>query len=275
MGRRRKFSCAQGSAERLPQVSQQLRNRLVYPKGHASSQALTAALGSNRRRTTAPALATVTPHASPKQTSHKVCHANNIAPAVQSLQYPEHPECIDEVLCADASSLHCDAAALMRLRHRLTIAIDALEEASCCLQVVRKQQAPARSASSSSSSTPRGPPTPPQPSLPISHQVSSAHLPLYSASHFCCAPSSCEFCGYGTLPQAGCLSIDQTAVAASHPACAGSAGAESICPVQGVPEAAAAAIASLEPVSAPASILGGPSSDEVRMQTPHLACRIL
>ncbi|CAK0735647.1 hypothetical protein CVIRNUC_000615 [Coccomyxa viridis] len=128
-------SAAVGPAERLPQVSQQLRNRLVYPKGHPSSQALTSALGSDK--TTAPALATIIPHASAGQTSHKV---------------------------------------------------------------VRKQHAPARSASSSRSSTPRGPPTPPQPSIPISHQ--------------------------------------------------------------GVPEAAAAAIASLEPVSAPASTLGGSSSDE-------------
>ncbi len=150
-----------------------------------------------------------------------------------------------------------------------------LSEASCCLQVVRKQHAPARSASSSRSSTPRGPPTPPQPSIPISHQVSSAHLPLNFASHSCCVPSSRKFCGYGTKPQTGCLSINHTAVAASHLASAGSAGADSMCPVQGVPEAAAAAIASLEPVSAPASTLGGSSSDEVRMQTPHLAYSIL
>ena len=75
MGRRQKLSCAQeqGPAERLPQVSQQLRNRLVYPKGHPSSQALTSALGSDK--TTAPALATIIPHASAGQTSHKVCPA--------------------------------------------------------------------------------------------------------------------------------------------------------------------------------------------------------
>ena len=48
-----------------------------------------------------------------------------------------------------------------------------------------------------------------------------------------------------------------------------------MCPVQGVPEAAAAAIASLEPLSAPAKTSGGSLDDEVRMQTPHLACSIL
>ena len=74
-----------------------------------------------------------------------------------------------------------------------------------------------------------------------------------------------------------CLSINQTAVAASHLASAGSAAgnADSVCPVQGVPEAAAAAVACLQHVSAPGSTLGSSSSDEVRMQTPHLACLIL
>ena len=122
MGRRRKFSCAQeqGPAERLPQISQQLRNRLVYPKGHASSQALTAALGSDR--TTAPAPATITSHTSAKQTAHKVCPANILAPAVQ---LSEHPECTNGPLCAFASSLPFDVVALMRLRCGLSVAMDA------------------------------------------------------------------------------------------------------------------------------------------------------
>ena len=74
MGRRQKFPCAQeqGPAERLPQVPQRFQGRLVYPKGHAITQALTAALESDTTKTTAPALATITTSASAETSSNGV-----------------------------------------------------------------------------------------------------------------------------------------------------------------------------------------------------------
>ena len=44
-----------------------------------------------------------------------------------------------------------------------------------------------------------------------------------------------------------------------------------MCCVQGLPEAAAAAIAKMQPVSSSGSASAGSSSDEVRLQLPHLA----
>ena len=168
MGRRQKLSCAQeqGPAERLPQVSQQLRNRMVYPKGHPSSQALTAALGSDSTKTTAPALATIIPHASAEQTSHKACPANNIAPAVQSAK---QPECINGVPCADASNLHCNVVALMRLQCGFSIAMDAVigimlpaggAQAACARQecIIFKIQHTARPSHPATAQPPHQPP---------------------------------------------------------------------------------------------------------------------
>ena len=73
-----RFAQVQAPAERLPQITQQLRNRLVFPEGRAITQALEAAQGNNKTQNAAPAPAIIASNA--KQALKKVCFAHKFAP---------------------------------------------------------------------------------------------------------------------------------------------------------------------------------------------------
>ena len=104
--------------------------------------------------------------------------------------------------------------------------------------------------------------------------VSSARLPQYIAVLSCVCACILQVMLPWRLP-ASWLSVSWSAVVAPHLASSGCTGADSMCCVQGLPEAAAAAIASILPVSASgsssASASASSSSDEVRLRSPHPA----